>query len=135
MKFLFDQHGAMVKSNTVARYGNSELLIVVGNLEFQFAQNERDGENRIWVGPRNGHGVWEILFVALAASTGEDVKVLTCPVSFSDDPATLTYIGLTKVAELLEPRFDRLNQAFAPQNYASTHSLMVQIERKAHPSG
>ena len=134
LRFLFDQHSAMVMSNTLQPYGNSEVSIAVGNIEFQFAKNDRDGENRAFVGPRNGHGVWEMLAVALAASACEDVKTLIYPVSYSADPATLTYIGLTNVAELLKPRLDRLNEAFAPENYPATHSRMVQIERKTHPT-
>jgi hypothetical protein len=54
--------------------------------------------------------------VALAASTGEDSTTLTCPLSYSDNPARLSYIGLTQIASLLKPRFDRLNEAFAPEN-------------------
>jgi len=71
--FLFDKHGATVSSNTLEAFGNSQITVAVGNLEFQFAKNDRDGEARVMVGPRNGHGVWELLRVALAASTGEDV--------------------------------------------------------------
>jgi hypothetical protein len=85
------------------------------------------------VGPRNGHGVWELLQVALAASTGEDASGLTFPISFSDDPATLSYIGLASLAAGLKPRFARLNDAFAPQNYPDTHVRMAHIERRAHP--
>ena len=134
LAFLFDQHGAIVSSNTVQAYGNSEVLVAVGNLEFQFAKNDRDGENRAVVGPRNGHGVWELLSVALAASTGENANTLSCPVSYRDDPAALSYIGLTKLASLLKPRFDRLNEAFAPENYAATNLRMVQIEHELHPT-
>jgi len=105
----------------------------VGNLEFQFAKNERDGEYRTVVGPRNGHGVWELLQVALAASTGEDPANLSVPISYSDDPAGLSYTGLAKIASVLKPRFDRLNEAFAPENYPATRSRMAQIERVMHP--
>jgi hypothetical protein len=105
----------------------------VGNLEFQFAKNDRDGEARVMVGPRNGHGAWELLRAALAASTGEDASVLTFPISFSDDPATLPYVGLTSLAACLKPRFERLNDAFAPQNYPDTRVRMARIERIAHP--
>jgi hypothetical protein len=71
--------------------------------------------------------------VALAASTGEDAATLTVPISYNDDPATLSYIGLTTLAAVLKPRFERLNHAFAPENYPATHSRMVQIERAVHP--
>jgi hypothetical protein len=133
LTFLFDQYGAVVSSNTLQAHGNSEVSVAVGNLEFQFAKNERDGENRAVVGPRNGHGVWELLSVALAASTGEDATTLTCPLSYSDNPAGLSYIGLTKLASLLKPRFDRLNEAFAPENYLATRSRTAEIERNVHP--
>jgi len=131
--FLFDERGATVSSNTLEAFGNSQITVAVGNLEFQFAKNDRDGEARVMVGPRNGHGVWELLHVALAASTGEDVAVLTYPISFSDDPASLHYIGLASLAACLKPRFERLNDAFAPQNYPDTHVRMAHIERIAHP--
>ena len=131
--FLFDEHGATVSSNTLDAFGNSQITVAVGNLEFQFAKNDRDGEARVMVGPRNGHGVWELLRVALAASTGEDVAGLTFPISFSDDPASLHYIGLASLAACLKPRFDRLNDAFAPQNYPDTHARMAHIERITHP--
>jgi hypothetical protein len=131
--FLFDAYGATVNSNTVEAFGHSQITVAVGNLEFQFAKNDRDGEARVMVGPRNGHGVWELLRVALAASTGEDVAELGFPISFIDDPASLHYIGLASLAACLKPRFDRLNDAFAPQNYPDTHARMAHIERIVHP--
>jgi hypothetical protein len=133
LAFLFDQYGATVSSNTVQVYGNSEVSVAVGHLEFQFAKNDRDGECRAVVGPRNGHGVWELVLVALAASTGEDPTTLTFPISYSDDPAGLSYIGLARLASVSKPRVDRLNEAFAPENYPTTRSRMVEIERIAHP--
>ena len=133
LAFLFDEYGATVSSNTVVAFGNSQITVAAGNLEFQFVKNDRDGDARVMVGPRNGHGVWELLRVALAASTGEDASVLSFPISFSDDPATLSYIGLTRLAAGLKPRFARLNDAFAPQNYPDTHVRMARIERRAHP--
>ncbi len=133
LAFLFEEHGATVSANTLEAYGSSEITVMVGNMEFQFARNERDHEFRVAVAPRNGHGVWELLHVALAASTGEDAATLTVPISYNDDPATLSYIGLTTLAAVLKPRFERLNRAFAPENYPTTHSRMVQIERTVHP--
>ena len=133
LAFLFDQYGATVDSNTVEAYRNSEVSVGVGNLEFQFAKNERDREHRAVVGPRNGHGVWELLHVALAASTGEDPTHLSFPISYNDDPAATSYIGLIRLASVLKPRFDRLNEAFAPENYPATRSRMAQIERIVHP--
>ena len=73
---LAEEHGAMVSANTLEAYGSSEITVMVGNLEFQFAKNERDQEFRVAVAPYNGHGVWELLHVALAASTGEDAASL-----------------------------------------------------------
>jgi len=133
LAFLFDQYGATVDSNTVEAYCNSEVSVGVGNLEFQFAKNQHDREYRAVVGPRNGHGVWELLHVALAASTGEDPTHLSFPISYNDDPAATSYIGLTRLASILKPRFDRLNEAFAPENYPATRSRMAQIERIVHP--
>ena len=66
--FLFEEHGATVRSITLQDFGNSEVIVGAGNLDFQFAKNERDGEIRVVVGPRNGHGVWKLLHVALARS-------------------------------------------------------------------
>lgn len=36
LAFRFDQYGATVDSNTLEAYGNSEVSVGVGNLEFQF---------------------------------------------------------------------------------------------------
>jgi hypothetical protein len=119
LAFLFDQYGATLDSNALEAYGNSEVSVGAGNLELQFVKNERDGEYRTTVvGPRNGHGVWEQLQVALAASTGEDPANFSVPISYSDDPAGLSYTGLAKLAFVLKPRFDRLDKAFAsyPEN-------------------
>jgi hypothetical protein len=133
LAFLFRDHGATVKANTLEPFGNSEITVAVGNVEFQFAKNDRDQDFRVMVGTRNGNGLWELLHVALAASTGEDAATLTVPMSFDDDPASLPYIGLTSVAAVLRPRFEHLNRAFATENYSATHSRMVEIERTVHP--
>ena len=140
LAFLFDQYGATVSSNTREAFGNSEVTVAVGNLEFKFAKNDRDGEFRVVVGPRNGLGLWELLHVALAASTGEDPANLSFPISYSDDHSGssplglgLSCVGLTRLASVLEPRFGRLNEAFAPVNYPATHARMTQIERVVHP--
>jgi hypothetical protein len=45
----------------------------------------------------------------------------------------LSYIGLTRLASVLEPRFEPVNEVFAPVNYPATHSRMMQIERVVHP--
>ena len=50
LTFLFDQYGAIVSSSTLQGHGNSEVSVAVGNLEFQFAKNQRDGEDRAVVG-------------------------------------------------------------------------------------
>ena len=84
LAFLFDDHGATVRSNTIEDFGNSEVIVAAGNLDFQFANNQMDGELKVSVGPRNGHGVWELLHVALAASTGEDAMTLTFPISYAN---------------------------------------------------
>jgi hypothetical protein len=133
LAFLFEEHGAVVSANTREAFGSSEIIVKAGNLEFQFAKNNRDQDFRVSVAPGNGNGVWELLHVALAASTGEDAATLTVPISYNDDPATLSYVGFTRLAAALKPRFDSLNRAFAPENYPSTHSRMVQIERAVHP--
>ena len=133
LAFLFDQYEAKIGSNTREDHGSSQLSIVVGNLEFQFEKNDRGVENTALVGPRNGHGIWELLVVALAASTGEDPMTLKFPISYSGDPAGLSYVGLSRLASVLKPRFDRLNEAFSPENYPATHARMVKIERILHP--
>jgi hypothetical protein len=133
MAFLFEEHGATVSANTLQAFGNSEITVTVGNLEFQFAKNDRDQEFKVRVAPSNGTGVWELPHVALAASTGEDAATLIVPISYNDDPAAVSYIGLTRLAAELKPRFERLNRAFAPENYPATHFRMVQIERAVHP--
>jgi hypothetical protein len=134
MSFLFDRCGGVVTSISTQPAGISEISVAAGNVEFQFARNTRDGENVVKVGPRNGLGVWELLPVALAASTGEDPRTLNSPLSFEDDPNSLSYVGLTRLALLLAPRFESLNQAFAPEHYATTRLSMAQIERDVHPN-
>ena len=133
LAFLFKEHGATVSANTLQAFGNSEITVTVSNLEFQFAKNDRDQEFKVAIAPRNGNGVGELPHVALAASTGEDAATLTVPISYGDDPTAVSYIGLAQFAAELEPRFERLNRAFAPENYPATHSRMVQIERAVHP--
>jgi len=133
LAFLFEVHEAIVTSNTLQAFGNSKVTIAVGNLEFQFAKNQRDNDFRISVSPRDGHGVWELLHIALAASTGEDPVALTFPISYRDDPIRLSYIGFTRLASVLKPRFECLNEAFSSENYPATHARMVQIERRVHP--
>src|SRR5271170_5771062 len=104
LAFLFEEYGAAVSANTLEAFGNSEITVIAGNLEFKFAKNERDHEFQVVVAPRSGHGVWELLHVALAASTGEDAATLTVPISYHDDPAVLFYIGLATLAAELKPR-------------------------------
>ena len=133
LRFLFSDYAATISSNSLEAFGNSTVTVSVGNLEFQFLKNNRDGEFRVSIAPRNGHGVWELIHVALAASTGEDAATLKVPISYQDNPTDPTYIGLTKLALVLQSRFENLNYAFAPENYPSTHSRMVQIERRVHP--
>jgi hypothetical protein len=108
-------------------------MLEAGNVEFKFTKNKRDADYRILVSPRKPHGVWELLHVALAAASGEDARSLIAPVYYDDEPSQLSYIGLTRVAEVLKPRFAQLDSAFNPQNYPATHSRMIQIERLVHP--
>ena len=42
LAFFFEEHGATVSGNTLGAFGNSEVTVTVGNLEFQFAKNDRD---------------------------------------------------------------------------------------------
>ncbi|MGA7930137.1 MAG: hypothetical protein WCA20_29610 [Candidatus Sulfotelmatobacter sp.] len=102
-------------------------------MALNFTNNKRDADYQILVAPRKVDGVWELLHVALAASTGEDATSLVVPVYYSDEPTELSYLGLTRVAEIMKPRFAQLERAFAPENYPATHSRMVEIERLVHP--
>jgi hypothetical protein len=133
--FLFSEHGATVTSNTAQAFGTSELTLDVRNVAFKFTKNKRDADYRVVVAPRNADGVWELLHVALAAATGDDAKSLIVPVfyDYDDEPSQFSYVGLTRVAEILRPRFVRLDSAFDPQNYPATYWRMVQIERLVHP--
>ena len=133
LSFLFDRYGAAVTSSTAEPHGIFQVSVAIGHLEFRFSRNERDGEDLVQVAPRDGRGIWELLDVALAASSGEDVKTLNCPVSFTDDPDLLSYLGLTRLASVLRPRLEHLNDAFAPENYPATRLRMAQIERSIHP--
>ena len=127
LDFLFAEYGATVTSNTIEAPGVSELTLNAGNVEFAFTDNRRDADYRILVAPRNADGIWELLHVALAAATGDDARSLIAPINYDD------YVGLTRVAEVLRPRFKQLDFAFEPKNYPATHSRMVQIERLVHP--
>jgi hypothetical protein len=133
LAFLFEEYGATVSSNTLEAFGNSEVRVAVGNLEFKFEKNDQESRTHVAVGPRDGHGLWELLHVALAASTGEDAAALSVPISYTDDPARLSYIGLSRLAAILKPRFERLNAAFESEHYPTTRARMVQIERSVHP--
>lgn len=133
LAFLFEEYGAEVTANTVEPFGNSEVMVETGSLVLNFAINERDAEYQVLVAPRDGHGVWELLHVALAAATGEDPNDLIAPFAYSDSPSSPNYLGLTRVAAVLRPRLDQLERAFTPGNYPATRSRMVQIERKSHP--
>jgi hypothetical protein len=53
---------------------------------------------------------------------------MTVPISCNDGPATLSGVGLTTLAALLKPGFERMNRALAPED-PTTHSRMVQVER------
>jgi hypothetical protein len=133
LDFLFTDYGATVTSNTVEAFGICELMVEVGNVVFKFTNNKHDADYRILVAPRNADGIWELLHVALAAATGDDARSFIAPVNYGDEPSQLSYVGLTRVAEVLRPRFKQLDSAFEPKNYPATRSRMVQIERLVHP--
>ena len=46
LTFFFEEHGATVSGNPVGAFGNSEITVTVGNLEFQFAKNDLDQGKR-----------------------------------------------------------------------------------------
>jgi hypothetical protein len=133
LDFLFADHRARVVSRTAQPFGISEVTVATRNLELKFESNPRDADYRVLLGPHNTSGVWELLHVALAAATGEQPKSLMAPFSYTDEPSDLAYVGLTRVAEILKPRLAQLELAFAPENYAKTHSRAVEIERSVHP--
>src|ERR1700722_11199414 len=122
LEFLFLEYGATVTANTVEPFGISELTVETDSVALKFTKNKRDADCRILAAPRRVDGVWELLHVALAASTGDDVKSLVVPVYYDDEPTELSYVGLTRVAEIMKPRFAQLERAFAPENYPATHS-------------
>ncbi len=130
LDFLFSREGAAFRNCGTDPRGNVEGHVEAGNVVFQFAWNIRDGEDRLMVAPRDGRGVWEFIHVALAASTGEDVRSLTAPFSYTDDPGTASYVGLSRLSSVLRPRFKQLNDAFAPELYEATRQRMAQIERE-----
>jgi hypothetical protein len=133
LDFLFVKYGATVIANTVEAFGISELIVETDGVELKFTNNKRDADYRILVAPRKVDGVWELLHVALAASTGDDANSLVVSIYYDDEPTELSYVGLTRVAEIMKPRFAQLERAFAPENYPATHSRMVEIERLVHP--
>ncbi len=133
LDFLFSGHRATVIANTVEPFGISELIVETPTVTLKFTNNKRDADYRIMVAPRKVDGVWELLNVALAASTGDEANSLIVPVYYDDEPTQLSYVGLTRVAEIMKPRFAQLERAFTPENYPATHSRMVEIERLVHP--
>jgi hypothetical protein len=133
LDFLFSDYRATVIANTVEAFGIPEFIVETATVELKFTNNKRDADYRIMVAPRNVEGVWELLHVALAASTGDEANSLVVPVYYDDEPTQVSYVGLTRVAEIMKPRFARLERAFAPENYSATHSRMVEIERLVHP--
>lgn len=133
LAFLFEEHGAAVRSNTVDPFGFSQIVVTAGNVDFRFTYLKREDDCQLAVGPSDGHGVWELPHVALAAATGESAEGLFVPLSCGDHPGDSSYLGLTAVAAVLKPRFAELNKAFAPQNYPATQSRMADIERAVHP--
>lgn len=130
LDFLFSREGATFRNREMDSRGNVEAEVEAGNVAFQFAWNIRDGEDRVMVAPRDGRGVWEFIHVALAASTGEDVRSLSVPFSYADDPGALSYLGLRRLGSALQPRFDQLNDAFGPESYEATRLRMAHIERE-----
>jgi hypothetical protein len=130
LDFLFSQEGATFRNCATDSRGNVEAEVQASKVAFQFAWNIRDGEDRVMVAPSDGRGVWELIHVALAASTGEDVRSLSVPFSNTDDPGTVSYVGLSRLRSFLLPRFAQLNDAFAPKSYAATRLRMAHIERE-----
>jgi hypothetical protein len=133
LAFLFEEYRAVVRSNAVDPFGFSQIIVTAGNVDFRFTYLKREDDCQLAVGPRDGHGVWELLHVALAAATGESAEGLSIPLSCSDRPSGSSYLGLTGVASILKPRFAALDTAFAPQNYPTARSRMIDIERAVHP--
>jgi len=130
LDFLFNREGTAFRSCATDSRGDVEAEVVAGNVVFQFAWNIREGEDRVMVAPRDGRGVWDFVHVALAASTGEDVRSLSVPFSYTDDPGTVSYVGLSQLRFVLQPRFEQLNDAFAPGSYEATRLRMAHIEHK-----
>jgi hypothetical protein len=122
-----------VRSNTIDPFGFSQIIVAAGNVDFCMTYLKREDDCQLAVGPRDGHGVWELLHVALAAATGESAEGLFVPLSCGDHPGGPSDLGLTGVASVLKPRFAELNKAFAPENYRATQSRMANIERAVHP--
>lgn len=51
LAFLFEEHGATVRSNTVDSFGFSQILITAGNVEFRFTYLKREDDCQLAVGP------------------------------------------------------------------------------------
>jgi len=92
LEFLFLEYGATITANTVESFGISELTVETDAVELKFTKNNRDSDYRILVAPRKVDGVWELLHVAMAASTGADDKSLVVPVYYDDEATGLSYV-------------------------------------------
>jgi hypothetical protein len=53
LAFLLEDHGAIIRSNTVEHYGLSEVIVAAGNLDFLFRSNRHDDECEVQLGPNN----------------------------------------------------------------------------------
>ena len=116
MTFLFERYGASIVSNEYFpnAFGNAILVIRTQMLQLRVVR-DRD-EVRVDVAPVNDPTDWVDIAFALAAidSDSGDYR-------FSLDRT------ITSIARHLDPKFDSLQHAFAPDRYSSIKKKILQI--------
>jgi len=51
----------------------------------------------------------------------------SCIAKYDDDPSQLSYVGLTEVALLLQPRFPALSEGFSQTHYDGTRTSLMNL--------
>ncbi len=126
LSFLFERYAIQITSNVKYRhFGSAEITIRAANVDIRIFNDGRDHELRVNFGPAMGNGVWENVDVALAAATGEVSPRSRYDGYYGSDPSK----ALLELADLLQPRFDRLNEAFSEENYPVLRSRLAEAQR------
>lgn len=116
LDFLFQRFGASIRSNHnfPRAFGNTILLIETKGLRLRVVRDR--GTVRLDVAPLHEPNEWVDSAFALAALESESVES-----EISLDSA------ITSIARHLDPKFQPLQDAFAPNRYSATEQRIEQI--------